>query len=105
MQPSLELRMKNFLSALPGAEVIDELKPPPMFEDTRRADYFLSERRVVVELKALTVDTSHKIETEIDRHRDRDEFPVIYGSADAKKVLEHLPDGERIYRRIYGAIT
>lgn len=100
--PSIEERFKRFLSAFPGAESIDATALP---EHGRKADYLLAERRVILELKTLTVDTSHKVDTEMARHRDRREFPLFFGQAPMDKILRHLPDGEAVKRRIYFAIT
>jgi hypothetical protein len=104
MGKSLEKRFCDFLNSIPGCERIDELSLP-VTKGQRKADYLLGHREVIVELKSLTRDTSHKIEPLVDRHRDRIEFPLFYGEADLRKVLAHLPDGEEIYRRIYLSTT
>lgn len=105
MAASLEDRFSRFLTSLPTSEAIDSLDLPQDPERRRKADFLLAGREVIVELKTLTVDTSHKIEPAVEKHRDRDEFPLFYGTADLRKVLSHLPDGEDIYRRIYLSIT
>jgi hypothetical protein len=51
------------------------------------------------------VYTAHKIDREMDKHRDREDFPLFYGTRDLQKVLARLPDGPEINKRIYGAIT
>lgn len=54
--PDLESRLKAFLEGLPFSENIDEL----ISEDQARlkhADYFLDDRRIVLELKALSIET------------------------------------------------
>lgn len=104
MSRNLEGRFCDFLDSIPGAEKIDDLGLPDT-PGQRKADYLLGQREVVIELKTLTKDTSHKIEPAVDKHRQRDEFPLFYGSADLRKVLAHLPDGEGIYRQIYLATT
>ncbi|CAM4136817.1 hypothetical protein ROSA5918_24160 [Roseateles saccharophilus] len=73
-------------------------------ERRRKADFLLAKREVVLELKTLAVDTSHKVEAAVDKHRERDEFPLFFRTADVRKVLSHLPDGEDIYRRIVNSI-
>lgn len=105
MAASLEKRFSSFLESLPAFEAIDSLDLPHDPEHRRKADFLLASREVVVELKTLTVDTSHKIETSVDKHRDREEFPLFYGTADLRKVLSHLSDSEDVYRRIYLSIT
>lgn len=102
---SLEERFTRFLKSLPGTESIDELLPPGKLKDNRRADFLLRNREVIVELKTLKSDTAHKVETELDRHRDREDYPLQYGSVDLKDVLKHLPDGDKINRAIYLKVT
>lgn len=103
--PTIEGRFKQFLASLPGSEALDSLALPADPKHRRKADFLLAGREVIVELKTLTVDTSQKIEPAIEKHRDREDFPLVYGEADLRNVLSHLPDGEAIYRRIYFLIT
>lgn len=105
MTKSLEQRVKHFLAALPNAEAIDSLVLPEDLTKRRKADFLLARREVVLELKTLSTDPSAKIEAEVDKHRERDEFPLFYGTADVRKVLSHLADGEEIYRRMVMAIS
>lgn len=105
MPVNLEGRFHAFLSSLPGSEDIDQLQLPLLVSRGRRADFLLANREVIVEIKTLSVDTSTKIEPAVEKHRQRDEFPVFYGEGDLRKVLAHLPDGEAAFRRIYLAIT
>lgn len=105
MSISLENRFKRFLEAVPGVELIDEIVPSGALLGKHRADYLLSGRRVVVELKTLTTDTSPKAQRELDRHRNRDDYPIIPGAVELYKILRHLPDGDQINRRIYGKVT
>lgn len=105
MPSNLESRFLRFLSALPGAESLDELLADPKFDGQRRADYLLFDRRVILELKSLEIDTSHKVESEMDKHRDREDFPLMYGTVDLQSVLKHLPDGREINERIFYKTT
>lgn len=102
---SLEERFTRFIEALPNAETIDSLQLPPDPSRRRKADFLLGNREVIVELKTLSDDTSHKIDAVADKHRDREDFPLFYGKADVRKVLAHLPDGEDIYRRMVWSLT
>lgn len=101
---SLEARFTRFLEGLPGAESIDRLELPVDPTHRRKADFLLAHRQVIVELKTLTEDTSHKIEALADQHRDRDDWPLFYGKANVRKVLANLPDGDAIYRKMVNAI-
>jgi hypothetical protein len=85
--------------------VIDETLASSAFKGKQRADFLLEERRIIVELKTLKTDTSAKVEAEMEKHRERDDFPLFYASAELQKVLAHLPDGAPINRHIFGAIT
>lgn len=102
---TLEQRMISFLGSLPGAECIDELLGSDTQDGKKRADFLVEDRRIIVELKTLKVDPSHKVEEELGKHRERPEFPRFYGSADLSKVLSHLPDGQQIQRRILNSVT
>lgn len=101
MSSSLEQRFLNFLATLPGSESLDQLLAGHEYVGERRADYLLFDRRLIVEVKSLETDTSTKVESEMAQHRDRDDFPLIYGEADLQKVLKHLPDGKEINDRIF----
>ena len=101
----LEHRFLEFLSKLPGAESLDTLLAGTQFDGERRADYLLFGRRLIVEVKALQVDVAEKAEAELDKHREREDFPLFYGEVELHKVLRHLPDGDQISDRIYQRIT
>jgi hypothetical protein len=101
---SLEARFSRFLEGLPGAESIDQMSLPDDPIHRRKADFLLAHRQVIVELKSLTEDTSHKIEALAEKHRERKDWPLFYGRADVRKVLQNLPDGEAIYGKMINAI-
>ena len=102
---SLEERFNKFLQSLPGTESIDDLVSSGQFRAKRRADFLLRNREVILELKTLKSDTSPKVEREIEKHRDREDFPLLYGQVDLEGVLKHLSDGDDIKRKIYLNIT
>lgn len=101
MPSHLENRFNQFLSSLPGSESLDNLLSSAKYDGERRADYLLFNRHVILEIKSLETDPSPKMNTEMDRHRDRDDFPVIFGRVGLDKVLQHLPDGKEINDKIY----
>jgi hypothetical protein len=105
MAESLESRFTEFLKSLPGSESIDALTLPVDPRHRRKADFLLADRKIIVELKTLTTDTSPKIELAVEKHRHREEFPLFYGTTDLQRVLAHLPDGDAINRNIYMSIT
>lgn len=102
---SLEDRVIQFLSSRSGSEKIDDIVPFGAFPNKKRADFLLANRSIIVELKTLKTDTSPKIDKELDKHRDRDDFPLICGSVELQKILLHLPDREYINSRIYRNVT
>lgn len=102
---SLEERFTRFLKSLPGTEPIDDLLSPGEHGDQRRADFLIKNREVIIELKTLKSDTAPKVEREISKHRDRPDFPLIYGKVGVESALKHLSDGDQIKRKIYLNIT
>lgn len=105
MTGSLEDRFVRFLRSLPNSEEIDALSPAKESAKGRRADYLLAGRQVILELKTLNKDTSHKVAAELEKQSLRDDYPVFYGERELQKVLDALPDGGEIHKRIYDAIT
>lgn len=105
MPEPLKTRFARFLTALPEAEAIDALDLPDDPANPRKADFLLASRRVVVEVKSLEGDPASTIAAEIDKHRVRPDFPQIYGKTNTQTVLAALPDGDKIYRRFFFAMT
>jgi len=105
MTASLNDRFKAFLSQLPFAEAIDDLKLPPEFDESKRADFLIENRKAIIELKSLESDPEHKIHTELEHHQERDEYPLFYDEMELDKVLEHLPGGEQIQKKLFYKIS
>lgn len=105
MTTSLNDRFKTFLTRLPFAEAIDELELPPEFDDSKRADFLIDNRKAIIELKSLESDPEHKIHTELKNHQDRDEYPLFYGELELAKILKHLPDGVEIQKKMLYKIS
>ncbi|WP_377159596.1 hypothetical protein ACFJIX_10025 [Roseateles sp. UC29_93] len=101
---TLEARFTRFLDGLSAAESIDRLQLPDDGKNRRKADYLLANRKVIVEIKTLTDDPSHKVETLGDQHRTRGDWPLFYGKANVRKVLSNLSDGDAIYKRLVNAL-
>lgn len=101
----LEERFKNFLRQDSFSEEIDNLELPNGFEKNKKADYLLSDRKIIIELKTLKSDTSHKVVKEMNKHEGRKDYPLFYGTQGLQQVLAHLPDGKKINDRIYRNIT
>lgn len=102
--PPLEERFHAFMRAI-GALSIDDLTRGTAIDGEKKADYLSADKRVVIEVKTLKTDSSPKVDREIDKHRDREDFPVIYGDVPVDKLLRHLPDGKQINARIFRNVT
>jgi hypothetical protein len=50
-------------------------------------------------------DPSFKIETEIKKHENRPDFPLCYSKDSLSGILKCLRGGDKINRKIFGAIT
>lgn len=111
MKASLEERFKEFMHTFVQCECIDKIELPSIDREVNRgkppkiADYFTRNRRAIVELKALKVDPAYKVDKEMRKHRQRDDFPVFYWEEQVSTVLEHLPDGELIKSKIFNTVT
>jgi len=105
MTDSLNERFKAFISRLPSAEVIDNLELPPEFEESKRADFLVENRKAVIELKSLESDPEHKVHTELENHRNRDDYPLFYGEMELHKILKRLPDGEQIQTKLFYKVS
>lgn len=101
----VEARFIAFAKSLPGAECIDELDLTLKQKEARKADFLFDNRRIVCELKSLKTDTEGKVEKILEPHKQRPEWPIFFGSVEVQKILKHLPDGERINRQIFDAVT
>lgn len=105
MSLTLEDRFNSFLRKTASSEEIDSLKLSGEYQKSKKADYLLCNRRLIIELKTLKSDTSHKVSKEMEKHQDRGDYPLFYGSQSLKQILSHLPDGVEINNRIYRNIT
>jgi hypothetical protein len=102
---NLEARFKVFAKTLEGAECIDELELTREQEKANKADYFFNNKDVIGELKALQTDASSKIEKVLAPYRDTPEWPLFFGERDIQKILDYLPDKEKINEKLVEAIT
>ncbi len=102
---TLEGRFKTFLEQLEGSKNLDDASFDAEFGSGKRADFFLKQHRIILELKSLEADPEYKIEERLGHHRNRPEFPAFFWKADLNEILPHLPDGEEIRREIFHAVT
>jgi hypothetical protein len=102
---NLEARFKVFVKNMDGAECIDELELTDEQERANKADYFFNNREVISELKALQTDTSEKIEKVLAPYKETPEWPIFFGKQDVQKILNYLPEKEKINRKLIEAVT
>jgi hypothetical protein len=70
-----------------------------------KADYFFANRTIVGEIKALYEDTTTKIDVILDPYRNTPDWPILIGDQDLERVLQHLPDRDRLRATIFRSIT
>lgn len=102
---NLEGRFKVFAKSLEGAECIDDLPLTPEQKRANKADYFFNNRKIISEFKALQTDTSDKIEAILAPYRETPEWPLFFGAQEIQKILQYLPEREKINERIINAVT
>jgi hypothetical protein len=102
---SLEERFNEFVRSLKSAELFDELKLTSEQQIAQKPDFFFNERAIIGEMKTITKDMSPKVHAILEKHQDRDDYPVFYEKWEVGKILAHLPDGEEINDEIFRAIT
>lgn len=105
MTDSLDTRFKKFISQLPSAEVIDNLVFPSEFDKSKRSDFLIDNRKLVIELKSLESDPEYKVHEELKTHKGRSEYPKFYGKTEVSKILKHLLDGELIQKALFNKIS
>lgn len=98
----MEERFHRFALSLEGSESVDELRLDTSMG--QRADYLWRSRSVIVEVKTVRGDPQDKVDKTIDELGKREDFPVILGSAPVDNVLERLPDGAELLRKLHQAV-
>jgi len=93
------------MESLSFVQDIDAMKMPPEFETFKRADFLIDEGKAIVEQKWLRSDPEYKVHNELDKHKDRKEYPLFYGKWELQKILKHLPDGEEINGKLFLKIS
>jgi hypothetical protein len=93
MTVSLNDRFKSFLYKLPFVEAIDNLELSPEYDESKRADFLIENRKVIIEIKSLESDPEHKIHADPAKHQERNEYPLFYGVLELNKVFTYPSDG------------
>src|SRR5437660_365639 len=102
---SLEERVIRFLEKRAGVENIDKLHLTPAQLNAEKADFFLSQRQVICEVKSLQTDVEEKVHIIMKPIMESDYAPIFYGSWNLDKVLKDIPNAEAIKREIFDAVT
>jgi hypothetical protein len=101
---TLKQRFEQFMSVMEGVENIDALMSQCALPSRQRADYLAFNRRVIIEQKSLDVDPDYKIQKYIDEIIMTRGI-LSYGKFSFNKIVEQLPDGKGIKKRIYHKLT
>lgn len=105
MDKTLEERFIQFVRSFDGAEIIDDLPLTPRQQAAQKGDYFFNSRTIIGEQKSLKISTAHKIETILKPYENTPEWPLFYGEQELHKIVNFLPDGEKINAKIIEAVT
>jgi hypothetical protein len=101
----LDTGVKEFLERRLGGECIDKLPMTEEQQEALKADFFLFEREVVVEVKELVDDRVERARAVIDKWRARPGWPLVYGEAGIQEVLKHHPLGRHVSEELFAAVT
>lgn len=101
----LEERFEKFMLSLPSVEGIDLIELKESDRKQKKADYLAMGRQIVIEQKCINQDQASKIQEEVEKFSDADEYPIFYGKRDLNSVIDKLPNKEDIKRTIYSKST
>ena len=99
MTASLQVRFEQFLVDVLGAESIDAPHVPTK-EDPKRADYYLDDRKIVVEIKSLQADQTHKGTAVLDEYLE-DTGICVFGTLPLSLVARNQQHERAINTTIY----
>jgi len=105
MDQKLPEKFASFVRNYEGAEIIDELSLTPEQRAAEKADYFFNGRTIIAEQKSLKISTTHKIEAILKPYEDTPEWPLFYGELELHKIVNYLPEPEKINAKILEAVT
>ena len=103
MPASLETRFTKFLECIVGAESIDALHTPSP-NDPEMADYYLSDRKIVAEIKSLNADQMVKGSVVLDEHLS-DKGYVIFGTLPSSRITDSSEEEAILKRKIQVKMT
>lgn len=98
----LETRFLKFITGLEGAEDIDSLASE---QQSQKADVFLSQRRIICEVKNLKTEVTPKIESFVAPLQERQEYPLFYGEMPLSTLLKKFPEKQKLKEKVYKIAT
>ncbi len=90
---------------LRNAEIVDDLQLTRAQREGKHADVFFNGRLVIGEVKLLATDTAGKIAPIFAPYENSPEWPIFYGERPLSKILEFLPEREKIERAVFNAVA
>lgn len=103
MIETLETRFTKFLENTVGAESIDALHTPGP-NDPKMADYYLSDRRIVAEVKSLNADQMAKGTAVVNEHLSNKGM-VIFGTISSSRMTESPEEENALKHKIQAKMT
>lgn len=102
----LEGRAKDFLSSSPLNENLDDPKFSAVTGSDSKADYLLSDRAIIAELKALQLGTAKlRVEERLRQRFSKRDAPVVFGTMNVSRVIDVLDDRQEIYSLLNDLIS
>ena len=97
---SLNDRFHEFLRTYSGSEEIDKLRLTIDQQRKQKADFFLSNREAICEVKRIFEGPSAKIDDFVGKLQERDDWPIIMGASQPlSRVIRNFPDREEIEKK------
>ncbi|HEY0027375.1 MAG TPA: hypothetical protein VGC35_05855 [Allosphingosinicella sp.] len=88
----LESRLTEFLETMPDTESLGDVAFSKINGAEQKADYLLSGRRLIAELKTVNGDPTGRIEQRLKTRLQRSDAPIVFGTVGVNKVIEGLSD-------------
>lgn len=102
---TLAKAVDDFLRRFMGGECIDDLPLTLAQQGEQRADYFLRDRSIIVEVKEMCDSRVERARAVLDQWRTRPSWPLVYGKVSLRLALANHPERDRINSEIFDAIT
>jgi hypothetical protein len=101
----LEGLMKRFLVERLGADSIDDIPLKGASARAKKADYFHSDRHIVIEVKSLVDDRTDVVKKVLTRFRKQKDWPRTGGDLTLKEFLRAHPRRSEVNADLSSAVT